>query len=130
PELVVALDRPENRSASACAVEMVEPQVVPEEVRDAALERVEFRERVLAQAEEEVCPQPRLADRRRELRGKRVVLVVEEVLLELVGDDVDVAADGLRCRTKSLRERAYLLDSHGRVARRGQTAARITRRAR
>jgi hypothetical protein len=35
---------------------VVEPEVVAEEVRDARLEGVELRERVLAQAEEEVRP--------------------------------------------------------------------------
>src|SRR5919108_577116 len=63
-ELAVALDRPYDRVAAAAAVEMLEPQVVAEEVRDAGLERVELRERVLAQAEEEVRPQARLAGRR------------------------------------------------------------------
>jgi hypothetical protein len=50
-QLVVAFDRPEDRGSRAFAVEVVEPQVVREEVRDLALERVELGQSVLAQAE-------------------------------------------------------------------------------
>src|ERR671923_2221971 len=113
-ELAVALDRPYDRVAAAAAVEMLEPQVVAEEVRDAGLERVELRERVLAQAEEEVRPQAGLADRRRELTreaGAGAVPLVEEVLLELVEDHVDVAADGLRSAAERLDERAAALEA-------------------
>src|SRR5205085_12614517 len=104
-ELVVALDRPEDRVAAAAPVEVVEAQVVREEARDPALEGVELRERVLAQAEQEVRTQAGVADRLRELLRERVALVVEEVLLELVEDDVDVAAHDLARRAQPLGQR-------------------------
>ena len=108
-ELAVALDRPHDRLAAAAPVEVLEPQV-----RDPRLERVELRERVLAQAEEEVRPQAGLADRRRELAreaGAGAVPLVEEVLLELVEDDVDVAADRFRRGLQRLDERPPALEA-------------------
>src|SRR5205807_3857518 len=96
-ELAVALERADDRLAPARPVEMVEPEVVAEEVRDPGLERVELRERVLPQAEQEVRPQAGLADRRRELpreAGAGAVSLVEEVLLRLVEDPVDAPSAG------------------------------------
>ena len=94
-ELVVALDWSEDGRAGTATVEVVEPEVVREEVRYPALERIELRQRVFAQPEQEVRAETRLADCRGELAGERIALLVEEVLLELVEDDVDLAADGL-----------------------------------
>src|SRR5215212_10421626 len=94
-QLVVALDRPEDRGAAALRVEVVEPEVVGKEVGNAALERIELRESVLAQPQEDVRAQAGLADRCGKLVAKLVTLVVEEVLLELVEDDVHIPAHGL-----------------------------------
>ena len=104
---------------------MVEPEVVGKEVGDPALERVELRESVLAQAEEEVRPQTGLADRRCELIGEFVALVVEEVLLELIEDRVDISAYGLRGGGQPLGQTAARLDSDGGVDRLSEPAPGI-----
>src|SRR2546430_387830 len=111
-QLVVALDRPDDRGAAALPVEVVKPEVVGEEVGDPALERIELGKSVLAQPEQEVRAQAGLADRVRELRGEFVALVVEEVLLELIEDGVDIAAHGLRRSGEPLGQSAARLDSH------------------
>ena len=91
-ERVVAARRGSSIARRAARpVEVLEPQVVVEEVRDPALEAVEPRERVLADRDEEVR---RAAHGRSATRGnsssKRAgspsSRVVEEVLLELVED--------------------------------------------
>ena len=104
---------------------MVEPEVVGEEVGDPALERIELREGVLAQPEEEVRAQAGLADRCRKLVGELVALVVEEVLLELVEDDVDISAHGLRGAGEPLGQTAARLDSDGGVDRLSEPAPGI-----
>ena len=67
---------------------VIDLQPVLEQVRDPALEAVEPRERVVANREEEVCPQLGPVDRVRKLgverAGPALVVVVEEVLLELI----------------------------------------------
>ena len=50
--LVVALDRLDNRLSGRAAVEMIEPKVVREEVRDAPFEPIELGERVVSQSEQ------------------------------------------------------------------------------
>ena len=116
-QLVVALNRPEDRGAAAVPVEVVEPEVVGEEVRDPALERIELREGVLAQPEEEVRAKARLADRCGKLVREFVPLVVEEVLLELIEDGVDISAHGFRGGGEPLGQTGARLDSHGGVDR-------------
>ena len=80
-----------DRRARGVAVEVVDAQVVVEQVRDAPLEAVELRERVLAQRDEEVHAQVGsltiARTRRRTCPARRSSRVVEEVLLELVEDD-------------------------------------------
>ena len=124
-ELVVVLDGPEDCCPSARAVEVVEAQVVRKEVRDPPLEGIELRERVLPQAEQEVRAQPGLADRGRELAGERVLLVVEEVLLELVEDDIDVPAHDLRRRSEPFRQRSGRLDADRLVDRSTEAGSRV-----
>ena len=70
-DLLEGAQRPEHRGPGALAVEMVEPERVPVEVRDPALEGVEHRQRVLAQGEEDVDAEPPVAEQRRELRAER-----------------------------------------------------------
>ena len=95
-KLVVALDRPFDRPAGGRLVEMLEAEVRAEEVANASLEAVELRVGVLADRDEEGHPQVLAHDRARELEseGSLAVLVgvVEEVLLELVEDEQQLAA--------------------------------------
>ena len=58
-ELAVALERADDRRAAPLAVEPVEPELVREEAGDPRLEDVEPRERVLADAEQDVHGQAR-----------------------------------------------------------------------
>ncbi len=53
-EVVPAVDGADDRPAAASAVELVEPQVVSEQVRDPPLERVEPRECILSGREQDV----------------------------------------------------------------------------
>ena len=93
-ELGEALDRTDDRCASGLTVEPIEPERVPEETGDATGEAVELRQRVLAERHQHVDPVRRREQRRQRL-GERsragIVGVVEEVLLDLVEDEVDVA---------------------------------------
>ena len=128
-ELAVALDRTDDRLAPSLPIEMVEPQVVAEEVRDPGLERVELRQRVLPQAEQEVRPQPGLADRRGQLTGEagpEAVALVEEVLLELVEDHVDVPLHDPRRGPQRVGERPAAFESDRLLDRLVQAAARVT----
>ena len=65
--------------------------------------------RLLAQREQEARPQPRPRDGRGELLGERpgpvLVPVVEEVLVDLVEEHVDVAADDRRAGVERVRQR-------------------------
>src|SRR4029079_18812238 len=112
-ELVVALERPDDRLARAAPVEVIEPEVVREEVWYPPFEGVELGERILTQAEEEVRAEARFADRVRELVGEGATLVVEEVLLKLVQDHVDVAANRPRRSRQALDHQAHPPDRSG-----------------
>ena len=92
-KLVVPLDRPEDRPLGGLTIQPVQPKRVAEEVRDLRLERVELRESVLANADQEVGAMFPVADDLGELLEGAATLVVEEVLLELVEDDVELGAD-------------------------------------
>ena len=122
-ELVVALERTEDRSPSGTSLEPVEPQRVPEQVRDASLERVQARQRILADPDEEVDAQPGSAQRfrqfLRERSGAAFVLVIEEVLLELVEDDVKLGIESPRPRGEHIGERPASTKGAGIFARRG-----------
>ena len=102
-ELAPALERLDDRRATGRAIEVIEAEDVPEQVRDRALQPVERGERVLPQREQHVDAQ-RPVDEGRERRVEAVALaVVREVLLRLVEDQVDVAVD---LRDASRRRRA------------------------
>ena len=62
---VVALDGLRDRVACGAPVEVIEPQVVGEEVRDSPLEPVELRERVVAERQQHPHSQSRLSLRAR-----------------------------------------------------------------
>ena len=108
-QLVVAVDRSDDRLARRVPVEMVEPEVVAEHVGNAGLEPVELRERVLADREQEARPQARPGDGLGEVLEEAVRLVtgavVEEVLLEPVEDDEDLGVRERGAALERLRER-------------------------
>ena len=99
-DVVPPLDRPKDRCGCRRAVETIEPQVVREEVRDPPLEHVELRERVVAKREKQVRAQRRPEDDLWQLADERsrplLLAVVDEVLLELVEDEVEVAVEDVR----------------------------------
>src|SRR5207244_1341812 len=80
------------------AVEMLDPDVAREDVRDVVLEDVELRVRVLADRDEKVGAEAAAVDGPRELARERSVAVgaagVEQVFLELIEQDEE--PDGLR----------------------------------
>src|SRR3989442_13393942 len=63
---------------------MVDSQTIREDIRYTGLERVEPGERVLTQRDQHVHAGPR--EQRQQLAEQRLLVVVEEVLLELVED--------------------------------------------
>ncbi len=76
---------------------MVETQVVREQVRDQRLEAVEAREHVVADRENDVDAKSGTGHDLGELCRKAVVVcVVEEVLVELVEDEIEIAAERAR----------------------------------
>ena len=109
-ELVEPLQRANDRGARGDTIEVVEPDVVREEVRDLALEKVELRQRVLADPEQDVHAQARLGhELGQPLRERALGIVVEEVLLDLVEDQVRVA---LRRRDRRRRSRSVGSSPH------------------
>ena len=84
----------------ADSFEPVQPKIVLEEVGDAVLEAVEPCERVLSDRDEEVRRKPAAVHRLRKLARKRAgaVAVVEEILLELIGGDEQVAPSRFSAR--------------------------------
>ena len=83
---------PTTAARRSDTIQVVEPEVVREEVRDPALEEVELRQRVLADPEQDVHAQARLGHELRQAPRERTVgIVVEEVLLDLVEDQMRVA---------------------------------------
>ena len=108
-ELVVALDRLDDRIARRTTVEVVEPQVVREEVRDPALEAVELGERVVAEREQDTNAETGARDELGQLVGKAGLLrVVEEVLLGLVEDQQQVTGERVGPAPERLGERLAL----------------------
>ena len=91
----VALERSDDRGARGLTAQSVESERVAEEPRDAALEAIEARKLVLSEADEKPDPQARLAQSLRELLDEASFavfgLVVEQVFVELVEHDVEVA---------------------------------------
>jgi hypothetical protein len=88
--LVVALQGALDGRSGRLAVQVSEPEVVLEQMRDVALEPVQTREGVLAYRQEDVQIEVPCAEDLAELDGQSFVgRVVEEVLLELVEDQVD-----------------------------------------
>src|SRR5206468_5944273 len=91
-ELVVASERPDDRSSRCAAVEPLEPQPVREQVRNRRLQRIQPRQCVFANADQYVDAEPAAMEHARELlRELAATLVVEEALLELVEDQVQIA---------------------------------------
>ena len=86
---------------------MVEAQEVAEQAREAALERIEVGERVVADAEKDVHGKVRSCQDVFERAGERapVAAVVEDVLLHLVEDQVELRPGGDRALGKSVGER-------------------------
>ena len=89
-ETVVSLNGTEDRHASRLPIEPVELEAVREQVRKAPLEAVEERERVIANADQNVHAHPATADDLGQLVRERMIRLVDEVLLELVEDHVEV----------------------------------------
>ena len=93
-------ERPDDRLPGGLPVEMVETQVVREQARDPRLERVERGEHVLAQRAGEVGAEPARstasAKSTANVSAVRLAVVVEEVLLDLVEDHVELAAEAAR----------------------------------
>src|SRR5215211_2963223 len=105
---VVSLERAENRHAPRLAVEMVEPERVGEERGDPALEDVELRECVVADAEEDIDVEARARDKLgqqiEETTGTLRRGVVEEELLQLVEQEADLGAQFRAPRRESIGE--------------------------
>ena len=80
-----------DRLARSRPTQVLDAHVVREQARDLPLEAVELCERVFPDRQQEVNPEVRLVDDRRERLGEGalalLVRVVEEVVLELVEDD-------------------------------------------
>ena len=108
------LDWPDDRATRGAAIEMREPQVVAEEIRDARLEAIELRERVFAHGEKEADtesrPLHRLGKLDEERAGLVLAFVVEEVLLDAVEDHVDIVRESRRARLERVRERHTRFD--------------------
>jgi len=95
-EPLVLLERADDRRAARLAIEVVEPEVVREQPGNPRLEGVQRRERIITHAEEHVDAQIRSVHylgERVEEPVVAVAAVVEEVLLQLVEDQVEVAAE-------------------------------------
>ena len=79
------------------AIEVIDAQVVVEQVRDAALEEVELRDRIFPHRDQEAHAQVATVDGARRTRPRRCPSpssgVIEKVLLELIEDDQQVAVD-------------------------------------
>jgi hypothetical protein len=92
----VLLDRQRHGVAGSVEPEVVDLQPIVEQARDPALEAVQLSERVIANRKKEVRPQICPVDRLRKLavEGARPALlpVVEEILLELVEQQEQLAA--------------------------------------
>ena len=108
-ELVVALDGPHDGFAGGRAIEMVEPKVVREQIRDPPLEAVELGERIVAQRQQDTHAQAGPRDQLGQLEGETALrLVVEEVLLGLVEHQQQVAGERLRPPPERVGERLAL----------------------
>ena len=132
-QLVVRLDRLDDRGGRGLLVEVLDAEVAGEEVEDPALEAVELRVRVLAERDQEARAQLLAVDRPRELdrEGARPVLVgvVDEVLLELVEDDEQLGADRLvEVRASGRRAPAPARRAGGSTRRAGRRGAASARR--
>ena len=91
-ELGVRAKRALDRGARGRTSQVVEAQEVAEQARQAALERIEIAERVVADAEQDMDGQVRSRQNIFERTGERpsVAAVVEDVLLHLVEDQVEL----------------------------------------
>src|SRR5215211_1901034 len=102
------LEPAENRHAPRLAVEMVEPERVGEERGDPALEDVQLRECVVADAEEDIDVEARARDELgqqiEETTGTLRRGVVEEELLQLVEQEADLGAQFRAPRRESIGE--------------------------
>src|SRR6266508_93803 len=105
-ELVITGDGPDDRSHSRGSIETLESQAVRQEIRNRRFERIEPRERVLAHADQDVDPETRTPEDLCKLFGEdAAAAVVEEALLELVEDQVEIAACTIRRVCKRVHER-------------------------
>ena len=107
--LIEPFDRFDDRVVRLAAVEVIDAQVVVEQVRDAALEEVELRDRVLTHRHQKADAQVAAIDGAGKFDGEGVVTVlgtvVEKVFLELIEDDHQVAVDRRGCRPQTVLER-------------------------
>ncbi len=92
---VVFFERPRDGIPPALAREVGEAEVVVEQVGNGPLETTELPQRIFAQCHQEVHSQARVIDCPGELASERgltiVTFVIEEVLLELVEHDEQIA---------------------------------------
>src|SRR5580765_6064306 len=106
---VEPLDGLDDGLARLLALEVIDAQVVVEEVRDAPLEKIKLRDRVLAHRNEKTHAQVEPVDGRGKLDGERARAVVggviEKVLLELIEDDQQIAVDGVRPSAEAFLQR-------------------------
>src|SRR5215211_4716090 len=96
-EAVVAPQRAEDRAACRLLIEMVEPERVREQPRQAFLEYVQLSERVVSDPEEDVDAEPWPRDELREeideAARARLGAVVQKQLLELVEQQAELGAE-------------------------------------
>jgi hypothetical protein len=95
-ELVVLTDRPDDRGQAGCTIEPLEPQTVRQQVRDRGLQDVESRQRILTNPDQNVNSEPWAPDEVSELLGEAPTApVVEEAFLELIEDEIEIAAGSI-----------------------------------
>ena len=83
-----------DRIHCGVAIEVIDPQVVVKQARDATLEPVQLRQRIVADRDQEIRPQVArgdgLGELGRERSAGRVGWMVEKVLFELVQDNQEI----------------------------------------
>ena len=108
------LDRPDGRSMRCSAIKVVDPEVVVVEEGDPTLEPVEPCIGVLADRDQDVGLRRAAVERARQLLEERslalLVAVVEEVLLELVEDEQNVAIETVAPGIEQLGEAQRAVD--------------------
>jgi hypothetical protein len=106
-ERFVTANRTDDRRLSCRSVEPVEPEPVREQIRNGRLQGIEPCERVLATPDQHIDPQTRIAKDLCKLFGKATAArVVEEQLLELIEDQIEIAARVCRRFLQRTRKRS------------------------